>query len=82
MQQERNCFRNEFTHEMVSGSFNFDVIHQMVGYYQAALNSWMAAREGIAASLTEERSKSYKEMTEQVHTRLYNELKDLNETRY
>ena len=72
----------EFAQEMVSGSFNFDVIHQMVGYYQAALNNWMIAREDIAASLTEDRRKSYMEMTEQIHTRLYNELKHLNEIRY
>lgn len=72
----------EFAHEMVSGSFNFDVIHQMVGYYQSALNNWMAAREDIAARLTEKRRRSYIEMTEQVRTRLYNELKDLNGIRY
>ena len=72
----------EFAQEMVSGCFNFDVIHQMAGYYQAALNNWMIAREDIAASLTEDRRKSYMEMTEQIHTRLYNELKHLNEIRY
>ena len=71
-----------YTHERVDGQFDFCKIAEMVGYYETALNNWREVRKQIALMLPKEKRKSYREITRQMHTRLYNDLSDLKDVRY
>lgn len=72
----------DFASERVQGRYDFDKIAEMLRYYETALNNWRKVREQIARMLPKEKQKSYREITKQMHTRLYNDLCDLKEVRY
>lgn len=72
----------DFAHERVQGRYDFDKIVEMLCYYETALTNWREIREQIVLMLPEEKQKSYREITKQMHTRLYNDLVDLKEIRY
>ena len=67
----------EFAQELVNENMDFERIDEMVRYYETAINNWRNVRKEIGLMLPEEKRKSYREITEQVHTRLYNDLKEL-----
>ena len=72
----------DFARERVQGRYNFDKIAEMLRYYETALTNWREVREQIALMLPKEKQKSYREITKQMHTRLYNDLVELKEIRY
>ena len=72
----------DFARERTDGRFDFDKIAEMLRYYETALSNWREVREQIALMLPKEKQKSYREITKQMHTRLYNDLVDLKEIRY
>lgn len=53
---------------------------RVVNNYKKALNNWLEVREQIKSLLDEEKQESYREITKQVYTRLYNELLKLRRT--
>lgn len=55
---------------------------EMLRYYETALTNWREVREQITQMLPKEKQKSYREITKQMHARLYNDLVDLKEIRY
>ena len=62
-----------------------DYLHnfaQMLIYYETALTNWREIREQIAQMLPKNKQKSYREITKQMHTRLYNDLENLKQMRY
>lgn len=72
----------DFARERVQGRYDFDKIAEMLRYYETALNNWRKVREQITQMLPKEKQKSYREITRQMHTRLYNDLVALKEIRY
>lgn len=72
----------DFARERIGGRFDFDKIAEMLRYYETALANWREVREQIALMLPKEKQKSYREITRQMHTRLYNDLVDLKEIMY
>ena len=72
----------DFARERIEGRFDFDKIAEMLRYYETALANWREVREQIALMLPKEKQKSYREITRQMHTRLYNDLVDLKEIMY
>ena len=72
----------DYARERIDGKFDFDKIAEMLRYYETALTNWREVREQIAQMFPKEKQKSYREITRQVHTRLYNDLVDLKEIRY
>ena len=72
----------DFARERIEERFDFDKITEMVRYYETALTNWREVREQIALMLPKEKQKSYREITKQMHTRLYNDLVDLKEIKY
>ena len=72
----------EYAERRVSCCYDFDKIAKMLRYYETALINWREIREQIAQMLPKEHQKSYREMTKQMHTRLYNDLVDLKEIQF
>ena len=72
----------DYARERINGRFDFDKIAEMLRYYETALTNWREVREQIAQMLPKEKQKSYREITKQMHTRLYNDLYDLKAIRY
>ena len=72
----------DFARERVDGKTDFDKVAEMLRYYETALTNWREVREQIALTLPKEKQKSYREITKQMHTRLYNDLVELKEIRY
>ena len=72
----------DFAQKRIDGKFDFDKVAEMLRYYETALVNWREVREQIALMLPKEKQKSYREITKQMHTRLYNDLVDLKEIRY
>ena len=72
----------DYARERIDGKFDFDKIAEMLRYYETALTNWREVREQIALTLPKEKQKSYREITKQMHTRLYNDLVELKEIRY
>ena len=72
----------DFARERVDGKTDFDKVAEMLRYYETALSNWQEVREQIALMLPKEKQKSYREITKQMHTRVYNDLVDLKEIRY
>ena len=72
----------DYARERINGRFDFDKIAEMLRYYETALTNWREIREQIVLMLPEEKQKSYREITKQMHTRLYNDLYDLKAIRY
>ena len=72
----------DYARERIEGRFDFDKIAEMLRYYETALVNWREVREQITQMLPKEKQKSYREITKQMYTRLYNDLVDLKEIRY
>ena len=72
----------DYARERINGRFDFDKIAEMLLYYETALANWREVREQIAQMLPKEKQKSYREITKQMHTRLYNDLVELKEIRF
>ena len=72
----------DYARERIDGKFDFDKVTEMLRYYETALTNWYEVREQIALMLPKEKHKSYREITKQIHTRLYNDLVELKEIRY
>ena len=72
----------EYAEWRVGSKYDFDKIAEMLRYYETALTNWREVREQIALTLPKEKQKSYREITKQMHTRLYNDLVELKEIRY
>lgn len=67
----------EFAIEMSSDRFDFEKIAEMIDYYETALANWRDVREEITQKLPQKKQNSYREITKQVHTRLYNDMVEL-----
>ena len=72
----------DYARERIDGKFDFDKIAEMLRYYETALTNWREVREQIAQMLPKEKQKSFREITKQMHYRLYNDLVELKEIRY
>ena len=72
----------EYAEERVGSKYNFDKIAEMINYYEAALVNWSEVRQQIIQMLPKEKQKSYREITKQMHTRLYDNLVELRKIRY
>ncbi len=72
----------EYAEWRVGSKYDFDKIAEMLCYYETALINWREVREQIALMLPKEKQKSYREITKQMHTRLYCDLVDLKAIRY
>ena len=72
----------DFARERVDGKTDFDKVAEMLRYYETALTNWREVREQITHMLPKEKQKSYRDITKQMHTRLYNDLVELKEIRY
>lgn len=72
----------EYAEWRVGRKYDFDIIASMLSYYERALTNWRNTREHITQLLPKEKQKSYREITKQIHTRLYYDLLDLKEIRY
>ena len=72
----------EYAEWRVGSKYDFDKIAEMLRYYETTLSNWREVREQIALMLPKEKQKSYREITKQMHTRLYNDLYDLKAIRY
>ena len=62
--------------------FDFEKIAEYLNRYKAALLNWREVREQIAQMLPGERQDSYREITRQMHARLYNDLSGLKEIHF
>lgn len=72
----------DYARERIDGKFDFDKIAEMLRYYETALTNWREVREQITHMLPKEKQKSYREITKQMHTHLYNDLVELKEIKY
>ena len=72
----------EYAEWRVGSKYDFDKIAEMIRYYEIALTNWREVREQIAQMLPKEKQKSYREITKQMHTRLYSDLEELKEIKY
>lgn len=72
----------EYAEERIGSRYDFDKITEMLCYYETALNNWRNVREQITQMLPKEKHKSYREITKQIHTRLYNDLLKLKAIKY
>ena len=80
----KDCMETDYEYAewRVGSKYDFDKIAEMLRYYETALTNWREVREQIAHMLPKEKQKSYREITKQMHTRLYNDLVELKEIRY
>ena len=62
--------------------YDYQKIAEMVSYYDTAIRNWREVREQIAMALPKQIRKSYRQITCQMHTRLYNDLYDLKNINY
>ena len=62
-----------------AGLIDFDHFYKMLDDYIPAIEGWRQVREEITKHLPKEKQKSYREITRQIHTRLYNDLLELKE---
>ncbi len=73
----------DYAKKRTDGCYDFDKIAAAARRYEKALRNWRIIREQIARSLKgEERQRSYRELTKQIHTRLYNGLEELKKIQY
>lgn len=73
---------SKYAESRMGSKYGFDKVDEMLRYYETALTNWREAREQIVSILPKEKQKSYREITKQMHTRLYNDLVELKEIRY
>lgn len=67
----------DYVSERVEENINFDMIREIINCYEATLIEWRNVRSEIEALMPEEKRESYREITEQMHGRLYENLTDL-----
>ncbi len=79
---EKNDRDYEYAERRVGSKYDFDKIAEMLRYYETALTNWREVREQVTLMLPKEKQKSYREITKQMHTRLYNDLVKLKEIRF
>lgn len=72
----------EYAEQRVGSQYDFDKIAEMLRYYETALTNWREVREQITQMLPKEKQESYRQITKQIHTRLYDDLVELKEIRY
>ena len=72
----------EYAEERVGCKYDFEKIAGIVSNYETALAEWREVREEIISCQPKEKQKSYREVTKQIHTRLYNDLLDLKTIQY
>lgn len=73
----------DYAKKRTAGCYDFDKIAAAARRYETALRNWRIIREQIARSLKDkERQRSCRELTEQIHARLYNDLKELKKIQY
>jgi hypothetical protein len=72
----------EYAEERVGCKYDFEKIAEMVRYYETALAEWREVREEIISCQPKEKQRSYREVTKQIHTRLYNDLLELKTIQY
>ena len=72
----------EYAQERFGERYDIDKIEEMVSLYETALYNWQRIREDIATSLPKEKQRSYRAITRQINTRLYDDLKELKDIRY
>ena len=72
----------EYAEWRVGSKYDFDKIAEMISYYETALSNWTKVREQIAQYLPAKKQKSYREITRQMHARLYKDLVDLKNIRF
>lgn len=72
----------EYAEDRVGCRYDFEKIAEMVTYYESALAEWREVRDQITLMQSKEKQKSYREVTKQIHTRLYNDLLDLKTIHY
>lgn len=72
----------DWAHERTDGKFDFDKIAEMLSCYETALERWRDVREEITSLLPEEKHDSYREITNHIHARFYNDLLELQELRF
>ena len=72
----------EYAEDRVGCRYDFEKIAEMVTYYESALAEWREVRDQITLMQPKEKQKSYREVTKQIHTRLYNDLLDLKTIQY
>lgn len=77
-----NLKRSEYVYERLNGCFDFDRISEMAHLYEEAYRNWLEARKEIATYLPKEQGKSYREATNQMHARLYGDLRELKSIKY
>lgn len=72
----------DYARKYIDERFDFDNYAEMLRYYETALVNWREVRGQIALMLPKEKQKSYREITKQMHTRLYNDLAELKKITY
>lgn len=77
-----NLKRSEYVYERLNGCFDLDRISEMAHLYEEAYRNWLEARKEIATYLPKEQGKSYREATNQMHARLYGDLRELKSIKY
>lgn len=65
--------------DRIGNSFDCAKISKIAERYALAISNWRDMREWIAETLPEEKRSSYRALTRQIHTRLYNELLELKQ---
>lgn len=77
-----NLKRSEYAYNRLDGCFDFNRISEMAHLYEEAYRNWLEAREEIATYLPKEQGKSYRDATNQMHARLYDDLRELKDIKY
>ncbi len=73
----------DYAKKRTDGCYDFDKIAAAAHRYEKALRKWRTVRERIARSFNDkEQRTSYRELTKQIHTRLYNDLEELKKIQY
>ncbi len=73
----------DYAKKRTDGCYDFDKIAAAARRYEKALRKWRTVRERIARSFNDkEQRNSYRELTKQIHARLYNALEELKKIQY
>ena len=71
---------DEFALELIEGRFDYEDIVKMANSYVESLADWRNTREKIAKTYPQQNQKdAIREITKNIHTRLYKELSELKE---
>jgi len=73
----------DYAKRRTDGCYDFDKIAAAACRYETALRNWRTVREQIARSFKDKgQQRSYRKLTEQIHTRFYNDLEELKKIQY